>query len=116
LNLYRVEYEGASVGLIDNRTLVTRLAEHSTGPIPTLPADVLDGFMAQWAEGNQAVARRYLRDGSGELFRMPRKTDHTTTEQCLDPSRIGHFAALLDLPEQQHLPLRKMAEREANTC
>jgi hypothetical protein len=59
------------------------------------------------------VARRYLCDDSGQLFRTPRKSDNTTTEQCLDPSRIGHFAALLDLPEQLHVPLRRMAERDA---
>jgi hypothetical protein len=113
LNRYRVENKGARVGLIDNRALVTRLAEHSTGPVPTLSTDLLDEFMAQWAEGNEAVARRYLCDDSGQLFRTPRKSDNTTTEQCLDPSRIGHFAALLDLPEQLHVPLRRMAERDA---
>ncbi|HET7328285.1 MAG TPA: hypothetical protein VFJ14_13485, partial [Nocardioidaceae bacterium] len=41
LNLYRVENEAATVGLIDNRRLVTRLAEVSTGPSLTLPGRVL---------------------------------------------------------------------------
>jgi hypothetical protein len=70
--------------------------------------------MARWADGNREVARRYLRDKSGELFRMPRKTENTTTEQCLDPARVNHFAALLELPEHVLVPLRRIAEREAN--
>jgi hypothetical protein len=114
LNLHRVENEGATVGLIDNRNWVRRLAEHSTGPIPTLPTVFLDAFMDRWADGNREVARRYLRDKSGELFRMPRKTENTTTEQCLDPARINHFVALLELPEHVLVPLRRIAEREAN--
>ncbi|HYJ66412.1 MAG TPA: hypothetical protein VEX15_01990 [Nocardioidaceae bacterium] len=112
-NLHRVENEGARVGLIDNRKLVTRMAEVARGPALTLPASVLDSFMAQWEEGNQALTRRYLRDATGELFRMPRRTDDTTTEQHLDPARIDHFVSLLELPQEVHAPLRRMAEREA---
>jgi hypothetical protein len=112
-NIFRVENEGARVGLIDNRALVTRLAEVSTGPILTLSTPVLDRFMAQWDEANQAVARRYLHDATGVLFRMPRKTDHTTAKQYLDPDRLDRFLTLLELPEQQHGPLRQVVEREA---
>ena len=112
-NLYRVENETARVGLIDNRSLVRRLAEHSTGSVLTLPTPFLDRFMAQWEEANRAVARRYLRDATEELFQVPRKTDNTTTEQHLDPDRLDHFLTLLDLPEQTHAPLRALVEREA---
>jgi hypothetical protein len=111
-NLYRVENEGASVGLIDNRAFVKRLAEVSTGPILTLPPASLDRFMARWEEGNQALAQRYLSDGR-EMFRMPRNTDDTTAEQHIDPERLDHYATLLELPVQVHAPLRRMAEREA---
>jgi hypothetical protein len=113
LNLYRVENEGAKVGLIYNRDLVKRLAELSTGPVLTLPTPILDDFMAQWEECNRAVARRYLRDATGELFRRPRTTGNTTTEQHLDPDRLDHFLTLLELPEQAHAPLRALVEREA---
>jgi hypothetical protein len=113
-NLYRVENEGARVGLIDNRDVVTRLAEHSKGPVLTLPDQELDRFMGHWAEANRAVARRHLRDATGELFRMPRKTDNTTTVQHLDPSRLDHFLMLLELPEPVHAPLRRLVEREAS--
>lgn len=112
-NIHRVENEGARAGLIDNRTFVAQLAEHSTGPILTLPSDVLDEFMARWAETNRAVARRYLRDTDGELFRTPRRTDNVGTDQFLDPDRLAHFLGLVDLPEQLHAPLRRVAEREA---
>jgi hypothetical protein len=114
LNLYRVENEGAKVGLIYNRNLVKRLAEFSTGPVLTLPAPFLDEFMAQREEANRAVARRYLRDATGNLFRMPRKTSNTTTEQHLDPDRLDHFLTLLELPEQIQAPLRRVAESEAD--
>ena len=114
LNIYRVENEGARVGLIDNRGLVERLAEHSTGPILTLPVLYLDRFMAAQEQGNRAVARRYLRDATGELFRLPRKTENTTTEQDLDPSRLGRLLSVLDLPEHLRSPLRRLAEREAS--
>ncbi|HET7326703.1 MAG TPA: hypothetical protein VFJ14_05380 [Nocardioidaceae bacterium] len=113
LNLYRVENEAATVGLIDNRRLVTRLAEVSTGPSLTLPGRVLDEFMLQWAESNRRVALDFLGDESGQLFRAPRRTASTTTEQHLDPARLDYFLALLELPEQVHAPLRKVVEREA---
>ena len=111
LNLYRVESEAASVGLIDNRRLARRLAETSTGPVLTMPAPFLDEFMARWEESNRRVAREILGDESGQLFHMPRKTRNTTTEQHLDPARLDHFLALAEIPEQIHAPLRALAER-----
>jgi hypothetical protein len=113
LNLYRVENEAARVGLIDNRKLVTRLVEQTRGPVLTLPTAALDEFMERWEEGNRAVAERYLHDGTGELFRMPRKTDNITSDQHLDPDRLNHFRTVLELPEQLHAPLRQLVEREA---
>ncbi len=113
LNLYRVEDESATPGLIDNRALISRLVDASSGPVLTMPAPFLDAFMAQWEETNQQVARDFLRDPSGELFSVPRKTGNTTVEQRLDPSRLDHFLALAQLPELMHAPLRALAEREA---
>jgi hypothetical protein len=113
LNLYRVEQEGATAGLIDNRALTKRMAEVSTGPTLTLPDSVLDAFMEQWEESNRAVAREFVGDETGQLFRAPRKTANTTTEQRLDPARLDHFITLLELPEHMRAPLRRLAEREA---
>jgi hypothetical protein len=113
LNIHRVEHEGATAGLIDNRALVEHLNGVPGGPTLTLPAGVLDPFMDQWAETNRAVAREFLGDETGRLFRAPRKTQNTTTEQRLDPARVAHYLGLLDLPEQLHEPLLRLAEREA---
>jgi hypothetical protein len=113
LNLYRVEHEAAVPGLIDNRGLGRRLAQASTGPTLTLPEAQLDEFMAQWEDSNRAVAREFLGDETGRLFRAPRKTSNRTTEQHLDPARLDHFLTLLEVPEQMHTPLRRLVEREA---
>jgi hypothetical protein len=113
LNLHRVENEGAARGLTDNRKLVTRLADASTGPTLTLPDRSLDAFMARWKESNALVAREFLGDPNERLFQTPRKTSNTTTEQRLDPARLDHFLTLLELPEQMHAPLRELVEREA---
>ncbi len=113
LNLYRVEHEGARAGLIDNRSLLTRLGRASTGPTLTLGSEALDAFMARWEQSNQRVAREFLKDGSDRLFDLPRKTRDTTVEQRLDPARVEHFVSLLELPEPMHSPLRALAEREA---
>jgi hypothetical protein len=113
LNLYRVEHHAALPGLIDNRGLGRRLAEASTGPTLTLPEAQLDDFMAQWEESNRTVAREFLGDETGQLFRAPRKTSNTTTEQHLDPARLDHFLTLLGIPEEMHAPLRRLVEREA---
>jgi hypothetical protein len=113
MNLHRIEYEGGTAGLIDNRALIKRLTKVSAGPTLTLPASVLDAFMEQWEESNRAVAREFLGDQTGQLFRAPRKTSNTTTEQRLDPARLDHFITLVELPEEMHSPLRRLAEREA---
>ena len=113
LNTYRVEYEGATPGLIDNRHLVQQLAEHTLGPVLSLPASRLDRFMAQWDESNERTARQFLGDPDGTLFEMPRRTEGVTTEQRLDPARLDHFQTLLDIPAQIHRDLRRIAEREA---
>ena len=70
-------------------------------------------FMDQWAETNRAVAREFLGDETGRLFRAPRRTHNTTTEQRLDPARVDHYLVLLDLPEELRKPLSRLAEREA---
>jgi hypothetical protein len=113
LNLYRVENEGAVPGLIDNRGLAARLTDASRGPVMSLPAGSLDTFMAQWSETNERVARQYLQDPSGQLFRTARKANNVSTEQRLDPDRLDHFFTVLGLPERLHAPLRRVAEREA---
>jgi hypothetical protein len=115
LNLHHVEEDGERPGLIDNRAVVPTLMKASAGPTLTLPDEVLDAFMARWEESNRAVATDVLGDQSGQLFRAPRKTRDTTTEQWLDPDRLPHFFELLELPEQMHAPLRRLAEREVKT-
>jgi hypothetical protein len=114
-NLYRVESEGSPPGWSwrQRREVVARLAEASAGPLLTLPGQVLDDFLAQWEGGNRAVAQRYLSDAGRELFRMPRRTEHTTTEQRLDPVRLDHYLRMLGVPEQMHEPLRRLVDREA---
>jgi hypothetical protein len=112
LNLHRVENEGETPGVIDNRHLVKRLSETSTGPVLTLPAAFLDTFMAQWEESNRRVALDILGDESGQLFHMPRKIRDSTTSQHLDPARLDHFLELAELPDRLHAPLRRLAERE----
>ena len=113
LNLHRVETEGATPGLIDNREWIPRLSEVATGPTLTLSDPALDRFMAQWHDTNRRVAEEFLGDPTGELFRQPRSTRDTTTEQRLDPMRLDHFFAVTGLPEHLHAPLRRLAEREA---
>jgi hypothetical protein len=115
LNLHRVEAEGAQVGGINNRPFVVRLAAASSGPVLTLPEPVLDDFMALWQESNEAVARDFLGEPDGQLFRTPRRTRNTTTEQVLDPGRLKHYIDLLELPAELHAPLRCVAEAELRT-
>jgi hypothetical protein len=118
LNLYRVEHEGARVGLIDNRELVLRLRAASAadpGPTLTLSPTMLDEFMARWEESNRAVARDFLGEPSGELFRTPRKSSNTTSAQVVEPARLDHYLELLELPEELHAPLRSLVDREATT-
>jgi hypothetical protein len=113
LNLHRVETGSATRGLIDNRSLVARLAACSTGPVLTLPDAALDRFMAQWEKSNELVAREFVADRCGALFRGPRRSGDTTTEQRLDPARIDHFIEVAGLPEEMRGPLGSLAEREA---
>lgn len=113
LNLHKVENEGQRPASIDNRPEVSRLAEAAAGPVLTLPPMVLDAFMTKWEESNRHVALEFLDDPDGRLFRGPRKTTNTTTEQCLDPARLDHFLALAGIPEPAHAALRRLAEREA---
>ncbi|HET7193892.1 MAG TPA: hypothetical protein VFI99_02775 [Nocardioides sp.] len=113
VNLYRAENEGATPGLMHNWKLFRQLAEASTGPVLTMSDAFLDKFMTQWEEANRRVAIDFLGDSSGQLFRTPRKTLNTTTEQLLDPARLDHFLTLTELPERIHVPLRRLAEREA---
>jgi hypothetical protein len=116
LNLYRVENEGARAGMINNRPVVVRLAAASTGPVLTLPEPVLDAFMEKWRDSNAAVAREFLDEPDGQLFRKPRRTRATTTQQHLEPALVDRYLDLLDLPDRLHEPLRRLAEREAATA
>jgi len=116
LNRYRVEFEGATADQIDNREFLAALTEASSDLTLTLPTSVLDAFMARWEDSNRAVARDFLGDPSGELFRTGRKSRRTTTEQRLDPDRLPHFFELLELPERMHTPLRRLAELETSTA
>ena len=115
LNLHRVENEGARAGLIINRDLIQRL-QGVAGPTLTLPAAALNRFQDRWEASNQAVAREFLADPDGVLFRSTRRDDGTTTEQILDPARLDHYLEILEVPEQQHVPLRQIAQREAMTA
>lgn len=112
VNLLRKERHPAAVLLPErNDAMVHRLAEDSDGPVLTAPAGLMDEVMARWKASNEAVTREFL-DGE-PLFRAPRKTRNTTTEQLLDPNRVDHFMTLLELPEQVRAGLRELAEREA---
>ena len=71
--------------------------------------------METWAESNRAVAREFVGDETGQLFRAPRKSQNTTTEQRLDPARLDHFLQLLELPKRMHAPLRQIVERETSS-
>jgi hypothetical protein len=113
VNLLRVEREGARVGQIDNRDLVARLAPERSGPTLTLPEEDLDRFMSRWEDSNQAVAREFLDDPSGRLFREPRKVAETITDQRLDPARLPHFLEVAEIQEAWRAPLRRLAEGQA---
>jgi O-methyltransferase len=112
VNICRAENHAAE--LTDtNDALFARLAAAPAGPALAAPAELLDEFVAQWEQANQGVARDFLGDESGQLFRVPQEMRDTTTEQRLDPARLDHYLALAELPEQVHAPLRALAEREA---
>jgi hypothetical protein len=129
-NLYRIKSAGVALShvrklaerspfqqpvKIDNRAVAARLREATTGPILTLPGEVLDELMARWGAGNRAVAQRYLDDATGELFRAPRRTANTTIEQHLDPARLEHYLSVIEAPEQIREPFRRLVEREAQS-
>ncbi|WP_322938286.1 hypothetical protein [Nocardioides bizhenqiangii] len=113
LNLHQVEDEGAAPRRISNRAHVKRLRQADGGPQVTLPEADLDQFMARWSESNDRVARDLLDDPSGRLFHASRRTAGTTTEQVLDPGRLDGYLELLEIPEEQHAAIRRIAEREA---
>lgn len=115
LNIVRVEQEGATSGRINNRRFVIKLATVSSGPVLSLPEPVLDAFMERWAASNAAVAKEFLDEPDGVLFRTPRRTRNTTTEQLLDPARVDRYVDLLELPDRWRDPLRQVAEREARS-
>jgi hypothetical protein len=113
LNLHRTRNQDLPNWQSKNREYVRRLREVETGPRITLPDADLDRFMAQWAESNRRIAIDHLGDASGELFRAPRKTAGTTTEQVLDPARLDDYLALLEIPAAQHDAIRRIADEEA---
>jgi hypothetical protein len=114
LNLLRVRDPLAAAPLPPtNRPLVGRLAAECDGPTLTMPPRFFDQFMLKWEDSNRRVALEFLGDSSGQLFRTPRKTRNTTTEQRLDPARLDYFLELLDIPEKSHGALRLLVNREA---
>lgn len=111
LNLHQVEHHGLQPWQISNRPHVSRL--RIGGPSLTLPDADLDRYLDQWGDSNRAVAREHLGDPDGILFRSARRTGSTTTEQRLDPTRLDHYLPLLEVPEEDHAAIRRIAEREA---
>lgn len=83
---------------LNMRRLVLALAARPAGPTLTLPEEMLDTFMAQWAESNRAVASTWLDRPDGELFREPRKARNTTTTQRLEPAAAGRLLEEIDVP------------------
>lgn len=119
LNLFRVQHHGATAGQIDNRALIERLRSVTAadpGPTLTLPPDMQDAFMARWEESNRAVAREFLGEPSGELFRTARKTSNTTSDQVFDPARLDRYLEVLELPEVDPVSLRALVVQEAATA
>ena len=113
LNIHRIRNLGLDTWQITNREHVRRLRDAEAGPQLTLPEADLERFMAQWADSNRRVAVERLGDRTGELFRAPRRTTGTTTEQLLDPGRLDHYLALLEVPTEEHAAIREIAVEEA---
>ena len=113
LNLLRVERPDLAPAFAGNRRLVPSLEARSSGPVLTLSDQELDAFMAQWEESNRQVARELAEDAGDPLFHSPRTVRVATTDQRLDPARLGHFVGVTGLPESIYQPLRALAEREA---
>lgn len=117
LNKFRVE-RGAKPAKIDNRSLIAQLqaaTADAPGPTLTLSPKGLAEFMARWEDSNRRVAEEFLHEDGGVLFRSPRKTSNTTSDQIFDPARLDHFLPVLDLPEDQHAALRELVEQEASS-
>ncbi len=113
LNLLQQDRPGTFAGPQIHNRIVNRLQAASGGPILTLPDSRLAQYMARFEESNRAVARHFVPDAAETLFSANRTSRTTTTEQCLDPSRLDHFLEVSQLPEDLHAPLRRIAEREA---
>jgi len=113
LNLHRVHEQGATVGQVNNRRLVRRLADALSGPTLTLPREQLEAFMTHWEPGNQRVRERYFADEDGPLFHTPRRTAGTTSVQRLEPDRLDHLLEVTQLPPRLHAPMRRLVEQEA---
>ena len=111
VNLLRKQDPAAKV-LPPGDVMVSQLRKLNDGPTLTAPKPLLDELMGRWEASNKAVAHEFIGDGE-PLFRTPRKTRNTTTEQRLEPARLEQFIALLELPDQVHAPLRALAKREA---
>ena len=92
--------------------VMRRLRPHTHGRTLTLPERVLDDFMARWRPSNERVARDFVRDAPESLF-AARRTGDTTTDQLLDPARFAALLDLVDLPDDWHPPLLRIAEHEA---
>lgn len=111
-NLHRAENLGMSPWQMRNSDLLARL-QAVPGPTLTLAAADLAAFGARWAETNEAVARDFL-GRPGPLFTSAPRREGITAEQRLDPARVDDFLDLLEIPEEHHEPLRRLAEREAS--
>ncbi|GAB2984802.1 hypothetical protein [Nocardioides montaniterrae] len=117
LNLFRVEQRGATAGQIDNRDLITRLAGRpGTGPTLGLPADLLDPFLARWADSNAEVARTWLGREDGTLFRSSQRSTNVVTEQGLDPRRLPRLLKVAGVARADRAGVRRLAEREARSA
>ena len=97
--------------MADQEPGARRPAPGEPGPILTLPAADLTEFAERWEASNAAVARDFL--GSDRLFTKGARTEGTTSVQRLEPDRLDEFFGLLEIPEEHHGPVRRIAEREA---
>lgn len=113
LNLHHVEELGLHPWQSQNRPLVVQLQD-IPGPTLTLPAAELAAFGARWEDTNRAVARDFLGGSSAPLFAKGPRTEGTTTRQHLEPERLEELLALLEIPEERHAALRRIAQREAS--
>ena len=113
-NLFRVEEKGATDGQIDNRDLVARLsARGATGPTLGLADDLLDPFLARWADANATVARTWLGRPDGVLFTSAKRSSNVTTEQRLPLDRLPDLLEVAEVSAADRSGVRRVAEREA---